>query len=250
LVGRATALLTGPRGLAFLGLGLALGLYYAYHPSLPNTSTWGDVAFLGLVLMPAVFALVLVVLPLHRAPPLQLLLVGVAFGVLALVLTAADVNGLSNFAKLAAMTAIAFWFLGYFETVSWVVLVACIVPWVDAYSVWRGPTSNIVHHHRQVFSSLSFAFPVPGENDAANLGLPDLLFFGLFLAASARFALRPRLTWLLLTLSFGATIAITVAWGKAGLPALPLLSVAFLVANGDLLWRALRGRTSRRRASS
>jgi hypothetical protein len=30
--------------------------------------------------------------------------------------------------------------------------------------------------------------------------------------------------------------------GLHGLPALPLLSVAFFVANGDLLWRALKGR--------
>jgi hypothetical protein len=43
--------------------------------------------------------------------------------------------------------------------------------------------------------------------------------------------------------SFGATIALAV-WlnvgGLHGLPALPLLSLAFLVANGDLLWRALK----------
>ena len=246
LVGRATSLLASPRGVAFLALCAGLGAYYAVHASLPDTSTWGDVAILGLLLMPAVFGLVYLVLPLHRAKPLQLLLVGLAFGALALVFKAGGLPTLSNFSKLAAMTVVAFWFLGYFETVSWVVLVACIIPWVDAYSVWRGPTSNIVEHHRQVFSNLSFAFPVPGENNAANLGLPDLLFFGLFLAASARFNLRPRWTWLLLTLSFGATIAITVAWDKAGLPALPLLSVAFLAANGDLLWRAVRARRSRR----
>ena len=31
-------------------------------------------------------------------------------------------------------------------------------------------------------------------------------------------------------------------FGLGGLPALPLLSVAFLVANADLLWRELRSR--------
>jgi hypothetical protein len=120
------------------------------------------------------------------------------------------------------------------------VLVACIVPWVDAYSVWRGPTNHIVHHHREVFSTLSIAFPVPGENSSANLGLPDILFFGLFLAAAARFGLRVLPTWVLLVGSFGATIAIAVAWNKPGLPALPLLSAGFLLANADLLWRRLR----------
>ena len=54
----------------------------------------------------------------------------------------------------------------------------------------RGPTNQIVKHHQHVFTTFSFAFPVPGEHAAANLGLPDLLFFALFLAAAARFGLR------------------------------------------------------------
>jgi hypothetical protein len=240
-VGRASALL-GWRAGAFVALAVALGLYYRFHASLPDTSTWGDVAFLGLVLMPAVLLLVYLALPIRLAPELQLLLLAVAFGVLALLLHEAGLDALSDFAKLGAMASAAFWFLNFFEALSWVVLVACIVPWVDAYSVWRGPTNHIVHHHEQVFSTLSFAFPVPGENSAANLGLPDLLFFSLFLAAAARFRLRVFPTWVLLAASFGGTIAIAVAWDKPGLPALPLLSAGFLLANADLLWRRLRRR--------
>ena len=238
-MGRASALLA-PRTLAFAALAVALGLYYRFHTSLPNTSTWGDVAFLSLVLMPAVVGLVYLALPLRAARELQLILVAIAFAILAVLLYEADLNALADFAKLGAMAFTAFWFLNFFESLSWVVLVACIVPWVDAYSVWRGPTNHIVHNHRHVFTTLSFAFPVPGENSAANLGLPDLLFFSLFLAAAARFGLRVFATWVLLAASFGATIAIAVAWNKPGLPALPLLSVGFVLANADLLWRALR----------
>jgi hypothetical protein len=246
-VGRASALL-GRRRVAALGaLALALSLYYRFHESLPNTSTWGDIAFLSFVLMPAVFGLVYLVLPLRTARELELLFVALAFAVLAFVLHSADLNTLADFSKLGAMTFAAFWFLNFFEALSWVVLVACIVPWVDAYSVWRGPTNHIVHHHRQVFSTLSIAFPVPGENSSANLGLPDVLFFTLFLAAAARFGLRVLPTWVLLVASFGTTIAIAVAWSKPGLPALPLLSVGFLVANADVLWNRLHA--SRRSAS-
>jgi hypothetical protein len=247
VVGRASALL-GPRGAAFAAVLVALGLYYRFHESLPNTSTpWGDVAVISLLLMPAVFLLVYLVLPLAAARELQLLLVAVAFAVFAIVLHQAGLDAPADFAKLGAMAFAAFWFLNFFEALSWVVLVACIVPWVDAYSVWRGPTSNIVEHHGHVFTALSFSFPVPGENDAARLGLPDLLFFSLFLAASARFSLRPATTWVALVASFGATIAIAVAWDKPGLPALPLLSLGFLLANADLLRRriALRRRPSR-----
>ena len=227
-------------------LAVALGLYYGFHASLPNTSTWGDVAFLSFVLMPAVLGLVYLALPLRAARELQLILVAIAFAILAVILHQAELNTLADFAKLGAMAFAAFWFLNFFEALSWVVLVACIVPWVDAYSVWRGPTNHIVHKHHHVFSTLSFAFPVPGEQSAANLGLPDLLFFSLFLAAAARFGLRVYLTWILLVASFGATIAIAVAWNKPGLPALPLLSVGFVLANADLLWTRLRTPTPKR----
>jgi hypothetical protein len=239
-VGRVASVLGAPRFIAFGALAVFLGLYYGFHTSLPNTSTWGDVAFLSFVLIPAVLALIYLALPLRTAREIELIAVAIAFAILAVVLHQAGLNTLADFSKLGAMAFAAFWFLNFFEALSWVVLVACIVPWVDAYSVWRGPTNHIVHHHRQVFSTLSFAFPVPGEDSAANLGLPDLLFFSLFLAAAARFGLRMFPTWVCLAASFGATIAIAVAWNKPGLPALPLLCLAFLLVNADLLWTRLR----------
>ncbi len=238
-MGRAPTLLT-PRAIAFVGLAAVVGVYYGVHEWLLNLSLWSDIAFLGLVLIPAVFGLVYLVLPLWRAPALQLLLVAVAFGALAVVLQAAGAGPVANFAKLAGMTTIAWWFLNYFEEVSWVALVAVIVPWVDSYSVWRGPTKTIVTKKPDVFSALSFAFPVPGQSGGAKLGLPDLLFFALFLGAAARFGLRPFWTWLCLTASLGGTMALATAFDVNGLPALPLLALGFLFPNADLLWRAIR----------
>jgi hypothetical protein len=226
------------RAAALVGLLTALALYYAFHDRLWDASTWWDIAFLGLALIPACFALVWLVLPLRAAR--GLLAVGAALGVLAWVLHVAGWNTAENFAKLFAVTFVGFAFLEYFETLSWVVLVSLIIPWVDAYSVWRGPTKVIVTKHAHVFTNFSFAFPIPGETTAANLGLPDLLFFALFLAASAKYLLRPNLTWLLMTLSFGATLALAVWRDLGGLPALPLLSLGFLLANGDLIWTQLR----------
>jgi hypothetical protein len=228
-VGRASALLV---------LLAALALYYAFHDRLWNSSTWWDIAFIGLVLIPACFALVWLVLPLRTGR--GLLAVGIAFGVLAWAFHVAGWNTAENFCKLFGVTAIGFAFLEYFETLSWVVLVSLIIPWVDAYSVWRGPTKVIVTKHAHVFTNFSFAFPIPGEKTAATLGLPDLMFFALFLAAAARFRLRPGWTWLLMTLSFGATLAIAVWRDLGGLPALPLLALGFLLANGDLIWTDLR----------
>jgi hypothetical protein len=226
------------RAAALLALLAALALYYAFHDRLWSASTWWDIAFISLVLIPACFALVLFVLPLRTAR--GLLPVALGLGVLAWACHVAGWNTAENFCKLFAVTAVGFAFLSYFETLSWVVLVALIIPWVDAYSVWRGPTKVIVTKHAHVFTNFSFAFPIPGEPNAANLGLPDLLFFALFLAAAARFRLRVAWTWLLTTLSFGATLALAV-WGDlGGLPALPLLALGFLLANGDLIWTQVR----------
>jgi hypothetical protein len=241
-VGRSTAVLSR-RAAATLGLFALLVVYYEVAPDLWAATVWWDVAWLGFVVMPAVFALVLLTLPLRDER--WLLPAGIAFAVLAAVLTYADVDVFANFARLGACTLIGWWFLGYFETISWVVLVAAIIPWVDAYSVWRGPTKQIVEHHANVFGVLSFAFPVPGEHAAANLGVPDLLFFALFLAAAARFGLRIYWTWVTLVTALGLTIAATVWWNLSGLPALPAIALGFLLPNADLLW----GRLHRPKAS-
>jgi hypothetical protein len=243
VVGRTAALLN-PRAAAFLILAVAVGLYYAFHESLWSTSTWWAIAFLAFVLIPAVFGLVYLALPFWRSPALHLLLLAIAFAALAIVFTAAGARAAGDFAKLGAMATIGWLFLRYFEEVSWVVLVAFIVPWVDAYSVWRGPTHEIVTHRQHVFSTLSFAFPVPGTNGSAKLGLPDLLFFALFLGGAARFRLRVPWTWLCLTASVGGTMALATLFDVGGLPALPLLALGFLLPNADLLWRAVRRRSA------
>jgi hypothetical protein len=230
--------LTRRRIAAFVALAAALAVYFALHERLPELSLWRDVAVIALLVIPAVFATVGLLLPLYRAPGrwvAAIVFIGLAIGFSVL-----DWEGPASFAKLGAATFVGWLFLDFFEAASWVVVVALVIPWVDAYSVWRGPTNTIVHHHAGVFERLSFAFPVPGENNTANLGIPDMLFFALFLAAAAQFRLRTWFTWLLMTASFGVTIVLAVWLDLGGLPALPLLSLAFLVANGDLLWRKLR----------
>jgi hypothetical protein len=228
------------RRTAFAALLAGLAAWDFVVDWLPDVPLWADVLITAVAVIPAAFALVLLALPLrHRR---GVLAVGAAFAVLAVVATLADLDVIANFAKLAAATAIGFWFLTLFERLSWVVLVALIIPLVDSFSVWRGPTREIVTKQPEVFGALSFAFPVPDEG-SFQLGLPDLLFFAVFLGAAARWALRLGATWVALTASFGITMALAVwvdPFGLGGLPALPLLSVAFLVANADILWRELR----------
>jgi hypothetical protein len=231
----------GRRSAAAAGLALVVLGYYEASTHLWNAGTWADVAWLAIVVIPGVLALVWLVLPLRDER--RVIWAALTLALLAVLLTLAHADVFANFSRLGAATFIAFWFLGFFDTLAWVVLVSSVIPWVDAYSVWRGPTKSIVEHHAHVFTVLSFAFPVPGEHAAANLGLPDIFFFALFLAASARFGLRVGWTWLCLVASLGGTIALTVWWDVSGLPALPAITLGFLVPNADLIWRRLRGQT-------
>ena len=241
MVGRTSPLLTWRAG-AFVALAALIGVYYGTHQWWFTLSLWGDIAWLSFLLIPAVFGLVWLALPLWNTPLPRLLAYTAACGVAAVILQWSGAGVVANFAKLAAMTFGAWCFLRFFEELSWVVLVACIVPFVDSYSVWRGPTKTIVTQKPEVFSALSFTVPVPGSEGGAKLGLPDLLFFALFLGAAARWQLRTGWTWLCLTASIGGTIALATWFEVDGLPALPLLALGFLLPNADLLWRAVRDR--------
>jgi len=234
VVGRAPALLDRRAG-AFALLAVFLGAYYAFVDELADLSTRWELAFLGLCLMPSVFALVWLALPYRRHG--RLYVAAGVFLVMSILFELADLRALANFAKLGLMTSLGFWFLTYFESVLWVALVALVIPLIDSFSVWRGPTKHIVEEQPQIFDVFSFAFPSPGGETSANLGLPDLLFFALFLAAAARWNLRVVWTWIALTLSLGLTMLLAVEWGVAGLPALPGLAFGFLIPNADLLWR-------------
>ena len=230
------------RAAAVLAVFAALAVYYGVSESLFDLPVWGDVAFVGLVLMPAFFSVTWLALPFWRAaPPGVLTATIVALAGLTVLFSLVGLDIAANFTKFAAVTGVGWWFLGFFEAVSWVLLVALLIVPVDIYSVFRGPTKVIVEQQPQVFDALSIAFPLPGEANSAQLGLPDVLFFALFLGATVRFALRPGLTWILMTLSFGATLALAVEREIGGLPALPFLSAAFVLANGDRIWRRLRG---------
>lgn len=234
-----------------MGLALltALADYYLFSVELPDIDLWEDVAFLTFVLLPATLLLVWLALPLRRSRPLYLGIAAVSLGAATALLELAGLDVAANFLKLAAVVAAGWWFLSFFEAVSWVVLVSFLIIPVDIVSVARGPTREIVENQPQVFEALSIAFPIPGEHNSAQLGLPDILFFALFLGAAARFGLRLGWTWLAMALSFGTTLALAVAFDVAGLPALPLLSVAFVLVNADRLWKSLRARFRIRTAS-
>jgi hypothetical protein len=333
-----------------VGILLLLGAYYASSEFLPDLPEWAAVLWVGFALSALAFTTVLLVLPLRRA---RLLVQAVlAFAAMAGVLYLIGADLYASLPKLAAAALLGFLFLRFFEKLSWVVLLALLIPAADTLSVWRGPTHYVVTQKPQVFDVSSIAFLVPGERTvtlrwtaptnagvsawrvyrqigsgrelllapgsfcrpsdscgerisfsdgaepagkrlsyrvvalaggrasgeatavfpaagegtssvtdktgklapgglrtasaptSAGLGLPDVLFFSLFLGAAARFGLRRRATWLALVASLGLTTVLAVyadPFKTSGLPALPGISLAFLLVNADLIWRRFRG---------
>jgi hypothetical protein len=229
-VGRAAALLI---------VAGALLIWFEVAPHLSSLSTWSSVAIVAVALMPAMFSLAWIALPVWQRPRELAIGVAVLLG-LTFLLDAIGAQVLANLAKFATVTGAGLLFLSAFEALSWAVAVALIIPWVDAYSVWRGPTHSITENHPSVFTKLSIAFVTPGGS-SARLGLPDVLFFAMFLGATVRWDLRPGWTWLAMTAGLGLTMALTTVWSTSGLPALPAIAVGFLLPNADLIWKRFVG---------
>jgi hypothetical protein len=224
---------------AFVVLAAAVVAWTAVAPHLGTVGLWPTVAIICVAVLPATLGLIYLALPLWSSR--RLIAAGVVFVVTAVLSWEAGSHLVSNFAKLGAYTCAGWVFLRLFEELSWVVLVAAIIPFADAFSVAAGPTKEIVHHHIEVYSAVAVSFLGPGGPSSA-LGPPDILFFALFLAATVRWGLRPFWTWLAMTGMYGLTLVLAVATDAGGLPALPFLSAGFLLANADLIWHRLRSR--------
>ncbi len=233
----ASSVLARGRVRAFIALAVVVVAWFIVAPHLPRVGLWWAIAIVSAAVMPATLGLVYLALPLWSRR--WMVAAAVAFALAALVFSLLDLGLEANFAKLGAAVCAGWAFLVLFEQLSWVVLVAFVIPAVDTFSVWRGPTKAITSHHFDVYTAVAIAFLVPGGG-AAYLGPPDILFYALFLAAAARWRLRICWTWFAMTFMYGFTVVLAQAIHVDGLPALPFLSFGFLVANADLLWRSIR----------
>jgi len=243
---RAPALLSTPRAVALVGLLAALAAWDAFAGQLPGIADRWDVALVAAVVFPATFLVAWLLLPLADAR--WLLAAALGTGALAALLDLAGLGSLFNVAKMVTFVLFGFWFVQMLEELVWIVLIAALIPWLDIASVYRGPTKVVVEEQPGLFERIAVSFAVPGEDGAARLGPPDVIFFALFLAAAARYGLRVRATWFGMVGALSATLLLTYALDLNGLPALPAISLGFLIPNADLLWRSLRteGRGPRR----
>jgi len=223
-----------------LAAGAALllwGYLSRYLPALPIKL---DIMLSSAVVLGLLGVLVWGMLPL-RALGRRLPLITVAALPLAILFVWLHLVPFANVAKIVAAGALGIWIAEELEQLSWIVIVAAVSAVVDIVSVAVGPTKALLGKGPVVVGYFTVAVTWLGysyDEAYTGLGISDVIFFALYLGAARRFGLRVGWSAVAMVGSFLATIAAAMFW--TALPALPLLSVAFLAVNGDLLWRRLR----------
>jgi hypothetical protein len=225
----------------FIALGATVLTWFIIARHVGAVGLWPTVIIVSAGALPGTLLLVFIALPLSRLHWGVLALAALLLALTALGCSEAGWMLAANFAKLWAAVFAGWAFLYLFYDVSLVVLVAVIIPVVDAVSVFTpgAPTHEIVKNHISIYNNVAVAFVGP-HGAAAQLGPPDVVFYALFLGAAERFNLRPGWTWIATTGLYAASFPIAIATNANGLPALPFLSVGFLAANADLLWKGIR----------
>ena len=126
----------------------------------------------------------------------------------------------------------------------WLAAFAGVAILADAWSVFAGPTRTVVEQAPRVLDYVLVHFtPLGGPLAGLGLGMSDLVFLALFLAGSRALGLNVRAGYAAMLGSFVATVMLAV-WWKPAVPALPLLSLAFLAVNIPS-WAAMARRRRR-----
>jgi hypothetical protein len=212
---------------------LLWGFLSRYLPVLPLKL---DIMLSSAIVLTLLGVLVWGMLPLHELGR-RLPLITVAALPLAVLCVWLHLVPLANIAKIVAAGALGIWIAEELEQLSWVVVVAAVSAVVDIVSVAVGPTKALLGKGPVVVGYFTVAVTWLGysfDEAYTGLGVSDVIFFALYLGAARRFGLRVGWSAVAMVASFLATIAAAMFW--TALPALPLLSVAFLAVNADLLW--------------
>ncbi|NCO41386.1 MAG: hypothetical protein COZ06_35720 [Armatimonadetes bacterium CG_4_10_14_3_um_filter_66_18] len=122
---------------------------------------------------------------------------------------------------------------------SYLVMAAVVAAIADTFSVSVGPTSKLAGSETAL-RHLALHWPALGGGGVIPIiGVGDFLFLSIFLVGAVKFGLGQRRNLVALSSAFAVGIACTllaeVFFSLRGLPALPFMCVAFLLANRSQL---------------
>lgn len=228
---------------AMIALNLAAFLSLVFWGNIDPASDEGLIlAFsLGIIVSCAISSSLAFLIRL-RHKLLLVSLASLAVTVLAIITGYGTIEGL---AKLVFATSVGLWISLLLTSIVQIALIAGLIIVVDFYSVFLGPTKKLVESGTAWIDYLTINLPVFGAPAVSQIGISDIIFFGLFMGVSISYRLRRVSTAFAITVSFIASMMIGVGLG-IGVPALPLLSIFFILANADVMFqRYLQGQGGR-----
>jgi hypothetical protein len=113
---------------------------------------------------------------------------------------------------------------------NYLIMAAIVGALTDIYSVYSGPTKQIVSSN--AFSYLSFHWGIIGQGGVGPIvGVGDFVFLTLFFFGARRFGLDDRKTFVAMLVAFAVGFLFTLI-SPAGIPALPFMAAALLLTHG------------------
>jgi hypothetical protein len=222
----------------------ALAAVELVAPALPSAPIGVRLAWLGLVSFPlAALGAYATTRLTSRVAALALVAAGGVGAAVLLTAVGLEPTG-ATLAKLVGAAALGAILGRLIQAPVDVVAIGALAAAVDAYSVFAGPTGEIVDEHPGVLNAFTLAFHPVGSDGVVQLGASDIVFMALFGVAGRLLGLRERAGWIAMALSIGASTVLSYAFDRA-VPALPLLAAAFVAVNADLLVGRIRHHPSR-----
>jgi hypothetical protein len=167
----------------------------------------------------------------------RILLVAALAVALGILFTALGWVFLADPAKVVFAAALGFWLAEQITSPAIVAGIALLAAVADIVSVAVGPTKALLAHAPGAIGYFTLAFAWPGRdpvNVYTALGVSDIIFFSLYLCSARRFRLRTGATVVGMALS--VVMSVVIGLRISAVPALPLMGVAFVGVNADLLW--------------
>ncbi|MBA3792432.1 MAG: hypothetical protein H0X23_14555 [Rubrobacter sp.] len=146
---------------------------------------------------------------------------------------------LANALRLLAACALAFALARHVTSGGVALLIAGVATVSDLFSVFAGPTRTLIQEDSPALDFLLLVFPTFGQPAGFALGVSDFIFIALFAATSRFLNLNYTFT---ITASLCATF-LAMMCGlilSRPLPALPFISLSFVLVNASPLLVSLR----------
>ncbi len=143
-------------------------------------------------------------------------------------------TGIANLGMLAAAVALGWLVARGLKKPSYLILAAVVGALTDIYSVYSGPSKQVLHS--EVFPYVSFQWGVFGQGVIPCVGAGDFIFLCLFFVGVRRFNLDDRKTLLAMIAAFGLGF-LSLVLSPKGVPALPFMAALLLLVHGSDLWK-------------